>query len=308
MEKDDGDEVSSYRGKKSYLRWTESMDRLLLEVLKEQKIKGQKDDRNFSQEAYRAAVQAVNTEFKMDIDAKKVVNRLKTLKTQMGVAVDTLNKSGFSWNDITKRIEAEPQVWDGIEKVNDDVKLIRSRELRNLELMRDIFEKDRATGLGATSAKERVKRWEKETMEMSIEDIDQMQTSNEVHLEGIDIFDNFAPSSTGYHAPTSSTQSMSKSSSKRGIKRKAAVIDLINEGITEVKDAMKDIALAISNTSRRVRSEDEVVQELMKMGFCGNLFLDALDYLVEDPVRINTFFACPEHLRPDWLCRKLGSA
>ncbi|KAJ7950934.1 L10-interacting MYB domain-containing protein-like [Quillaja saponaria] len=215
MEKDDGDEVSSYRGKKSYLRWTESMDRLLLEVLKEQKIKGQKDDRNFSQEAYRAAVQAVNTEFKMDIDAKKVVNRLKTLKTQMGVAVDTLNKSGFSWNDITKRIEAEPQVWDGIEK---------------------------------------------------------MQTSNEVHLEGIDIFDNFAPSSTGYLAPTSSTQSMSKSSSKRGIKRKAAVIDLISEGITEIKDAMKDIALAISNTSRRVRSEDEVIQELMKMGFVAICF------------------------------------
>ena len=103
--------------KSKYLSWTTEMDRLLLEVLKEQKLKGQKQDRNFSQEAYRVAIDALNRRFEKDMKVENVINRLKTLKTQMSIALDVLNKSGFSWNDIGKTIEAEDKVWDEAIKV-----------------------------------------------------------------------------------------------------------------------------------------------------------------------------------------------
>ena len=91
------------------------MDRLMLEVLKEQKLKGQKDDKSFSAEAYRVVVFEMNEKFRIKITRQKIVNRLKTLKYHMGLALIALNqKSGFSWNDITKKIVVEPTVWNDL--------------------------------------------------------------------------------------------------------------------------------------------------------------------------------------------------
>ena len=101
----------------NYRRWTQSMDSLLLAVLKEQKVKGQKQDKNFTDEAYQATVIAINTEFGLNMKKVNIQNRLKTLKSQMAIAIDLLKQSGFSWNEMTKTIEAEPGVWDGAIKV-----------------------------------------------------------------------------------------------------------------------------------------------------------------------------------------------
>ena len=91
------------------------MDRLMLEVLKEQKLKGQKDDKRFSVEAYRVVVFKMNEKFRIKITRQKIVNRLKTLKYQMGLALIVLNqKSGFSWNDVTKNIDVEPAIWNDL--------------------------------------------------------------------------------------------------------------------------------------------------------------------------------------------------
>ncbi|CAK7349198.1 unnamed protein product [Dovyalis caffra] len=127
----------------------------------------------------------------------KIVNRLKTLKDQMGLALIVLiQKSGFSWNDVTKKIDAKPTVWDDLINANDKMRLIRDKQLFNLELLREIYEKDRATDDGAESAKEKVQRWEREQREIRIEDIDEMQINNEIHPENFSSFDNHNSSST----------------------------------------------------------------------------------------------------------------
>ncbi|MED6138361.1 hypothetical protein PIB30_073679 [Stylosanthes scabra] len=76
------------------------MDGLLLEVLREQKNKGQKEDRAFSAEAYK--------------------------------------------------------------KSNPKFRQIRGKPLHHLDIVRDIYEKDIATGNRNGTAKERLQRWSKE--------------------------------------------------------------------------------------------------------------------------------------------------
>ena len=82
--------VNSQEGKNNndgYFRWSIEMDKLMLEVLKEQKLKGQKDDKSFFAEAYRVVVAEKNEKFGIKITRQKIVNRLKTLKDQMGLAL-----------------------------------------------------------------------------------------------------------------------------------------------------------------------------------------------------------------------------
>ncbi|KAK2985590.1 hypothetical protein RJ640_000660 [Escallonia rubra] len=87
------------------------MDEYLLDVLLDQKNNGQKPDRNFSHAAYDVAVKAMNERFTVRVNKDKVTNRLKTLKKKMDIGVEVFRRgSGFGWNDITKQIEAPPEI------------------------------------------------------------------------------------------------------------------------------------------------------------------------------------------------------
>ncbi|KAJ4842175.1 hypothetical protein Tsubulata_020720, partial [Turnera subulata] len=108
---------------------------------------------------------AADVEVELDVFFfwEKVTNRLKTLKEQMALAVDLLyNKSGFGWNDNTKRFEASSEVWNTLIQAKPKFRIVRGKSLDHLELLRDIYEKDRATGGGSGTAKEKVKQWERE--------------------------------------------------------------------------------------------------------------------------------------------------
>lgn len=90
-----------------YKSWTQQMDVFLLE----QKNQGQKPDINFSQAAYNAVIEAINSKFPMKVNKDNVQNRLKTLKKKMTIAMEVFKRgSEFGWNDITKQIEAPEEV------------------------------------------------------------------------------------------------------------------------------------------------------------------------------------------------------
>jgi len=56
------------------------MDEVMLEILKEQKNKGQKEEKTFSSEAYRKVIAKINERFSLNISRTKVLNHLKTFK------------------------------------------------------------------------------------------------------------------------------------------------------------------------------------------------------------------------------------
>ncbi|KAJ1691052.1 hypothetical protein LUZ63_015207 [Rhynchospora breviuscula] len=298
-----------------YFAWTKTMDTALLEVLHEQQLKGLKDDRTFHAEAYRVAIESLNAKFHIKITREKVLNRLKTLKDTMNLAIQALKNSGFTWNDSTKKIQAGPQVWDDLIKANPKMRRIRDKEISNLDLLRDIFEPDRANGVKGNTPKERPQQWKDSAM--TIDEVDQLQADNVVVLDN---FENLT--ADNQNGASSSTKSMKKFSSKLGVKRKAeeaeskgidsrSVLNKFDEGIMIMKESMSGIAqqLAIGNeyfmkSNMRVYSGAEIYAELQRIGVTNGKMIRATRLLKADKEEMDNFFAWPDELKREWLQEK----
>ncbi|MED6128643.1 hypothetical protein PIB30_099868, partial [Stylosanthes scabra] len=189
-------DVEEKHDRDNYFKWTMEMDGLMLEVLKEQKNKGQKEDRAFSAEAYRKVVDEINDKFLLNINKSKVLNCLKTLKEQMVLAKEIEQKSEVGWNDITKTFEATAEVWKSICLANLKFKSIRGKHLYHLDILKEIYDNDMATGVRVETAKQKA--------------------NNEVHLENFNLFDNESgPTTSGSQAPPSSIPSVSNATSTK---------------------------------------------------------------------------------------------
>ncbi|MED6194303.1 hypothetical protein PIB30_027281 [Stylosanthes scabra] len=245
------------------------MDSLLLEVLKEQKNNGQKEDMAFSVEAYRKVVEEINEKFSVNINKSKVINRLKTLKEQMVLAKELEQKSGVGWNDITKTFEATIELWKSICLVNPKFKAIKGKHLYHLEILKEIYDKDMATGARVESAKQKVRRWERENMNISIEDIDELLANNEVHLENFNFFDNESVSTTPDSQVPPSVPSVSNTSSTKNKKQKTQVACDLSQDLKDMPIAMKDMANAIVRTSAEMWTSNEIRIALTKLGLKG---------------------------------------
>lgn len=101
-----------------YKTWMQQMDDFSLDFLLDQKNQGRKPDRNFSQAAYNAVIEAINSTFPIKVNKYNVHNRLKTLKRKMTIVLEVFKRgSEFGWNDVTKQIDAPEEVWDALIKV-----------------------------------------------------------------------------------------------------------------------------------------------------------------------------------------------
>jgi hypothetical protein len=67
----DGIEHDEVQAEGNYFTWPKTMDTLLLEVLREHKVKWLKYDRNFQGEAYRIAIEAINKKYNYKITKEK---------------------------------------------------------------------------------------------------------------------------------------------------------------------------------------------------------------------------------------------
>jgi hypothetical protein len=86
------------------------MDEMMLEILRKQKHKDQKEDKAFSSKAYRKVITKINEIFSLNISMKKVYNHFKTFKEQMILAKEIELKRGIGWNDTFKTIESPTKV------------------------------------------------------------------------------------------------------------------------------------------------------------------------------------------------------
>ena len=171
-----------------------------------------------------------------------------------------------------------------------------------------MFSKDRANGEGSISAKEKVRRWEKD-----IEDSVNLE-------ENIDCFDEFSMSNVESYSPMVSPSYSCKTSSNEAKKTPKMVemlekqmeifqsrIDNVAASIREGNEIAKEglaimmqgheIAkegLAIMERGRpRCYSEDEVFFELVKIGIPTEHQLDAMLFLIKDPAKMRAFFGIP---------------
>lgn len=200
-------------------------------------------------------------------------------------------------------------------KAKPKMKRIRDKEIPNLELLRDIYEKDRATGTKARTAKERLCQW-KETI--TIDEVDQLQAENVVILENLED-SHTSPKLGNSNGASSSNKTLKKSSSKLNVKRKLEdrnyedtrvknSTNVIQEGLKDVKESIADIARALHVANERldksiirIYSATEIYAELEKHGVPDNKLLKAAKFLKTNNEEANTFFGCPDRLKREWL-------
>ena len=192
-------------------------------------------------------------------------------------------------------------------QANPKFKSVKDKELHHLEILREIFEKDRAAGSKAKSAKEKVRRWQREQGEFRIDDIDEMQAQNEAHIESFDDLEtlNFAKQGCTQTPSSSSNPSITPNQSK-GKKRKSVEKDIITEEIKMMTNSLNNIAAALTSTTDIKVKMENVFAELTKMELEEDTLFKAVDIFHNDPKLCDTFFACPMEMRARWLFRKIS--
>ncbi|KAL5722192.1 hypothetical protein ACHQM5_005740 [Ranunculus cassubicifolius] len=83
-----------------------------------------------------------------DVDKDNVANKLKAMKKEYNVAVETKRKSGFEFDTVRKVIVADPLAWAGWVKERPAARNLRTKWLQYFDECELIFGNDYATGSG----------------------------------------------------------------------------------------------------------------------------------------------------------------
>jgi len=98
---------------RSYFSWNLEMERVLAEVLRDQRNMCNKSDGAWKRVAYNAAVVVVSNNFKVQVTWENVKNRIKLWRSWYGVVSDILGQSGFDWDGTKHMITVgDENVWN----------------------------------------------------------------------------------------------------------------------------------------------------------------------------------------------------
>ncbi|PNX59818.1 hypothetical protein L195_g059878, partial [Trifolium pratense] len=123
------------------------MDLALLNALTEEAHKGNRHDGSWTSEAYNNVVELLRNTIGGHITKQHIKNRMKTLKENFGEAYDLFNSlSGFAWDPITRKFDAEEEVWDALIKEKPHAVKWKRMCIKNYDMMKDLFGVDRAKG------------------------------------------------------------------------------------------------------------------------------------------------------------------
>ncbi|KAK9073819.1 hypothetical protein SSX86_006413 [Deinandra increscens subsp. villosa] len=257
--------------KRELLIWTGPMDDAFIQAMLNEKDKGNKIDGTFTTQAYTNMVTELRKSLQREFTKKHLQNRLKTLKEHFSRCYDIFrgaSLSGFSWNSNTKYIEAEDEVWEALIKEKPEAKKWRTKPISHYNEMLELFAKDRATGFGAETAKDKKNRMKNNDHFETIDEIDQSLETDEISLENFNTGEEINVTST---TPPSHVKLSSKLSSKRK-KRKVEKV--------------------MESSRPHVYSEVEIYKELELMCLGPEEIASAYLFLVERPEKARAIFGC----------------
>ncbi|QHO16072.1 L10-interacting MYB domain-containing protein [Arachis hypogaea] len=88
------------------------MDEAVLNALAEEALKGNRHDGSWITEAYANVMKTLSIAIGQHITKNYIKNRMKTLKDHFAEAYDLFHHlSGFAWNPVTRKFEAEKEAW-----------------------------------------------------------------------------------------------------------------------------------------------------------------------------------------------------
>ncbi|GJW65557.1 reverse transcriptase domain-containing protein [Tanacetum coccineum] len=216
------------KANKELFVWTTQLDEAFIQAMRKEQDNGNRFDGTFTSQAY--------------------TNMVEELIAAL---------SGFSWNPITKLLEAE-----------DDAKLDaekwRTKPINHHNEMLDFFGKDRATCDAARTAKERRNQMNiNEERIDKIDEIDQLSETNVVSLENFDTNESFQ--ATPHSQVNLSTITKIKSR-KRKVEEDDAFMSKIVCSLNNIVDAIDRSSKVMENSRPHVYLDGEIYKELQLIG------------------------------------------
>lgn len=102
--------------------WTAEMDTVLIDAFLHQLNEGNKVRGVYTSTAYANITKELGEKFQRPFQKDKVKSRWKVIKTNFHKFYDNFkNLSGFAWNSTTKRMDAEPEVWQKLIEVCSEI-------------------------------------------------------------------------------------------------------------------------------------------------------------------------------------------
>ncbi|KAL5133821.1 hypothetical protein HKD37_03G007093 [Glycine soja] len=228
---------------RSYFTWNLEMERVLADVLRDQRNLGNKGDEGWKRSALNVAAAVLSTSFNVNVTSDNVKNRIKLWRSWYGIVSDILGQSGFDWDGTKHMITVENEnAWNEYCTSHKSAKPFRYKVLQNWDDIVDLCAKDRATGHGAETAMDADEAMSRET--------------NEVEFMGL------GATAIDLEEPNSNTKGKRQGSTSSGThshKRKMGE----KEGITTSLDKM-------ANSFNRMvekmdgKVDDEDIQEVLR--------------------------------------------
>ncbi|RYQ88884.1 hypothetical protein Ahy_B09g095814 isoform B [Arachis hypogaea] len=231
---------------KDNLRWSDDMDEVLLNALAEEASKGNRHDGSWTTKAYANVVKTLSIAIGPHITKNHIKNRMKTLKDHFAEAYDLFHHlSGFAWNPVTRKFEAEEEVWQDFIKGETTSRKIKKMQIKHYDTLKELFGADRATGKGAAMSRERIQ-------EIDRDHIDLNDSFENIEFSDIDVImghdtPTFSANLDSPSAPHSQPNQLGGTSTSRETKRKSPINDFLEAQyekvaleITTMADAVKE--------------------------------------------------------------------
>ncbi|KOM38600.1 hypothetical protein LR48_Vigan03g198200 [Vigna angularis] len=333
MDRGKGATIESSAGTREFIKWTEDMDVRLLHSMIEDTRLGNRIDGSWTTQAYNNMVQYLHSCGYVNVSKNNVKNRQKVLKDRWREVHDLFGGlSGFGWNAVTMRFEAEDESRSNATKW-------RVNSIRHYDLMVKLWATDRATRSGVRTARQarrqRVGPRVQVDLNQNLEYIPEEPTYQEYRdptpPSPPPSVDEYSPGQTQFvpSVPSGGT------SSSRGSKRKAPMVDVINaqfdklttslDGFTNVLDstnvyfgvisgavvrqvsAMEDRNQILRRSSTYTYTEGDIYEMLSAMNIADENLLDqCYDFLCSNPTCTKRLMGLPPHKRWNKLCKMIS--
>ncbi|XP_027915969.1 uncharacterized protein LOC114175400 [Vigna unguiculata] len=130
------------------------MDEKLLNAMIDEARLGNKVDGSWITQAYNNMVLHLHESGFTTVTKNNVKNRQKVLKERWRDVHHLFSSlSGFAWNSLSMRFEAEDEVWSDLIKAKPTAAKWKFTTIRHYDLMEELWGADRATGSGVRIAR-----------------------------------------------------------------------------------------------------------------------------------------------------------
>nr|CAD1833457.1 unnamed protein product [Ananas comosus var. bracteatus] len=204
-----------------------------------------------------------HTDYEYRKASPHIESRVKYLKQKYCAITEILSKTGVTWDDQRKIISCDKKWYDDWCKMHESAKGLWGMPFPHLDILAEIYGKDRATGEGVETFVDTMHNIENEEANPML-----------AYIEG-------GPN-IGDDDNENETQSAERA------------VQVVQERLRNINPEMAEKSTTENNTAR-------VVAELLALSFNSNQIIKATDIFAAEPSKMNVLFSLPQQLKRQYV-------